>query len=376
MRVLHLFSNCKWTGPAEPALNLCVALRRMDVAADFACAPNAGRSVNMIVETARDRGVEPVLRFSLSKHRHPVKDWLDRRALRAFLRERAYDLVHCHLDNDHRIALDPAGRLGIPLIRSSYEGEGLRGKGGYGRLLAGTGHLIEPSDLAAEHDIAAYGYPRKRVTVIPGAVDVERFSPSREVPDGRRWLGIPNDAFVVGIVARMQTHRHYGDFLEAIRLLAEDRDNVHAVIVGRGTKQDTVAKGPARDMGLQGRIHFSGHIQGENYVGMLKACDANVYLVPGSDGTCRAVREAMAMARPVVTADRGMLREIVDDGVNGYVVDGSAASLHTALRTLANDRAHTRAMGRAAREKAVSRYSLEAQARDVLRVYKSTLELR
>ena len=42
MRVLHLFSNAKWTGPAEPALNLCVALRRYGVDADFACAPDAG----------------------------------------------------------------------------------------------------------------------------------------------------------------------------------------------------------------------------------------------------------------------------------------------------------------------------------------------
>ena len=355
-------------------MNLCVALRRIDVAADFACAPDAGRSINMIVETARDRGVEPVLRFGLSKHRHPVKNWLDGRALRTFLREQAYELVHCHLDNDHRIALGPAARLGIPLVRSSYEGGGFRGKGGHRKLLAGTARLIEPSRMAAEHDIAAYGYARERVTVIPGAVDVERFDPSRGVPDGRRWLGIPHDAFVVGIVARMQTHRHYGDFLEAIRLLAEERGDVHAVIVGRGTKQDAVAKGPVRDMGLEGRIHFSGHIQGENYVGMLKACDVKVYLVPGSDGTCRAVREAMAMARPVVTADRGMLREIVDDGVNGYVVDGSSASLHAALRTLAADRAHARAMGRAAREKAVSRYSLEAQAKDVADVYELVLK--
>ena len=31
IRVLHLFSNTKWTGPAEPALNLCVALRKIGV---------------------------------------------------------------------------------------------------------------------------------------------------------------------------------------------------------------------------------------------------------------------------------------------------------------------------------------------------------
>ena len=55
LRVLHLFSNSKWTGPAEPALNLCIGLRALGVHADFACAPNAGASVNKVAETARDR---------------------------------------------------------------------------------------------------------------------------------------------------------------------------------------------------------------------------------------------------------------------------------------------------------------------------------
>jgi len=58
MRVLHLFSNSKWTGPAEPALNLCVALRARGVAADFACGPHCGSPVNKVVATARDRGIE------------------------------------------------------------------------------------------------------------------------------------------------------------------------------------------------------------------------------------------------------------------------------------------------------------------------------
>ena len=373
MRVLHLFSNCKWTGPAEPALNLCVALRRLGVDADFACAPDAGESINKIVETARDRGIEPVLGLHLSKHRHVIKNWLDRRSLASLLQSAAYDVVHCHLDNDHRIAVGPCAKAGVPLVRSSYEGEGFRGQGDCAKLLAGAAFLIEPSRLAADHDARTYGFPTERMRVIPGAVDTERFDPAREVPDGRRWLGIPNDAFVVGIVARLQAHRRYEVLFQALRRLIDEGPEVHAIIVGRGTKQEQVGKAPVKKLGLERSVHFAGFIEGENYVGMLKAFDVKVFLVPGTDGACRAVREAMAMGKPVVAADRGMLREIVQDGRTGFIFDGSADGLHAALSRLAADRAQTRALGRAAREYALANYALEVQARAVREVYQSLL---
>lgn len=373
MTVLHLFSNAKWTGPAEPALNLCLTLRRLGVEADFACPPTRGWGINKVVETARDRGLEPIQQFHLSKHFHPVRNALDRLALPGFLEERHYDLIHCHLDNDHRIALGPAKKLRIPLVRSSYEGAGFQNKRHRAKSLAGTTYLIEPSQRALAHDAATYGFPRERMQVIPGAVDLERFDPAREVPDARRRLGIPPEAFVVGIVARLQPHRHYEDFFLAIRKLVDVRDNVHAIVVGRGTHQEKVGKQPARELGLEGHVHFPGYVDGEDYVGMLKAFDANVFLVPGSDGTCRAVREAMAMGKPALVADRGMLREIVDDGENGMVCDGSPQALFEALDRMCSDRQWTCALGRGACQKTLTQFSLERQGRAVMATYEAAL---
>lgn len=184
-------------------------------------------------------------------------------------------------------------------------------------------------------------------------------------------MGIPPEAFVVGIVARMQRHRHYDDLFEAVRRLAVE--NVRVIVVGRGTRQEEVGREPVRRLGLEGRVHFVGYVQGEDYVGILNAFDVMVFLVPGSDGTCRAVREAMAMGKPPVVAARGMLAEIVEDGKEGFVVDGSVEGLAEALLRLAKNRALARGLGRAARERAVLRYSLEAQAREVHAVYANLL---
>jgi len=373
MKVLHLFSNAKWTGPAEPALNLCVQLRQIGVEANFACSPDAGEAINKVVETARDRGIEPILTFRLDKHRNPFSNAVDRLRLARHLLEHPYDLIHCHLDNDHRIAAHPAAKRGIPVIRSSYYGSGFPVKRAYTRLLSHTAHLIEPSNQAAECDMEAHGIDSARLTVVPGAVDTERFDPARQVPDGRRWLNIPPDAFVVGIVARMQTHRHYEDFFAAVQRLVKARHNTHVIVVGRGSKQEQVALEPVRRLGLEDRVHFPGYLDGENYVGMLKAFDVKVFLVPGTDGTCRAVRECMAMRKPVVAADRGMLREIVEHNRNGIICDGSAEALFQALDRLAEDRRLVYEMGVAARETAITRYSLEAHTFAVIQVYERVL---
>lgn len=373
MRALHLFSNAKWTGPAEPALNLCVALRRAGVEADFACTPETAGGPHKILMTARDRGIEPVLAFSLPKHRNPVVNWLDARKLRAYLSSHPCDIVHCHLDNDHRIAAGALRGLNIPLVRSNYGGEGF--SPGMKALFDRTALVLEPSRLALTHDVAL-GLPAEKAVVVPGAVDVVRFDPSREVPDQRAWLQIPRDAFVVGIVARMQTHRRYEDFFDAIKLLAGKHGNVHAIVVGRGTKQEQVGFQPVTERGLDSVVHFPGYVDGEDYVGMLKAFDVLVYLVPGSDGTCRTVREAMAMGKPVVAAKRGMLPELVEDGRTGYVFNETGRDLFEALDRLATNRKLARRLGAAARETAHETFALDVQARTVHGVYRELVAKR
>lgn len=382
MRVLHLFSNCKWTGPAEPALNLCWRLRALGVEAEFACAPDAGKSVNRVVASARERGIEPILEFHLRKHRHPLKNFQDVRRLRRYLHENPVDIVHCHLDNDHEIAARALRGLRIPLVRTSYEGVGLAPNRRRRAMMARTAVLIEPSEMARGHDLAAYGLPQERAAVVPNAIDTARFDPERAlnlsppaipanagIQDLRARWNIPADAYVVGIVARMQTHRHFEDLLEATKWLIEVVPNTHLLIVGRGTNQKTVVEQPARELGIADHVHITGYVEGDELIAAIQSFDVGVYLVPGSDGTCRAAREILSMGKPLVVADRGMLREIVVDGESGVVTDGRPASLFDALEGLGGEPERRTQMGAAARALAETRYTLEVQAAAVHAIY-------
>ena len=374
MKALHLFSNSRWTGPAEPAVRLCIALREQGVDTSLACCPGPPGRVNYVVDTARAHGIEPIPGFRLVKHLDPIKNWLDVRTLRRHLRENPPDVIHCHLDNDHRIATSAAAPLGIPVVRSNYHGAGLPKMWGLRRMLRHTRFLIQPSQRALEHDAAVHGVPKEGMTIVPGAVDTSRFDPARVLPDGRAQLDLTPDAFVVGIVARMQPHRHYENFWRAIRWLVDAHPHARAVAVGRGTKEEQVARQPVRELGLEDHVHFPGYASGDDYVAMLKALDCLVYLVPGSDGTCRAVREAMAMGVPGVVANRGMLPEIVAHEADGLVFDGSPEALFKALQQLAHDPSHRQRLGQNALQKAHTHYTLPAQATHVKAIYEQVME--
>ncbi|HDP34969.1 MAG TPA: glycosyltransferase [Candidatus Hydrogenedentes bacterium] len=375
MRVLHLFSNRKWTGPAEPVVNLCVTLLKNNLKVVFACSPKRGTAPNKIVDVARENGIEPLDFMHLSKHRHPLWNRLDVRALRRHLSTVPYDLIHCHLDNDHEIALEAAARK-IPIIRTNHFGAGLPVDRRHRILATGSAALVEPSHMALEADHANFLTPRERLFIAPGAVDTKRFDPERVLPDMRERFNIPRGAFVLGIVARMQPHRHYEELFAAFHKLTEKAPDAHLVVVGRGTRQEQVGFKPVQELGLAHRVHFTGYLDGDSYAGTLNMFTVGLFLTPGTDGACRAVREIMAMGKPMIVADRGMLREIVAHNKEGIVTDGSVEELYDAFLRFYHQRELREHFAENARKTARTRYTLEHQSECVIAAYEETLRTR
>jgi len=370
VRVLHLFSNWKWTGPAEPAVHACLGLLGHGVDARFACG-RAGHP-DTIQRRAAARGLEPVLPdLWLTKHRTIFKARDDIRRLRAYVAEEGIRILHAHLPHAHRIAVQVAKRLdGVRVVRTVYRGDRYPPARWQSRLLARTDGCCLVAARVREDLLRSYAYPKERALQFDTAIDLDRFSPGRALPDLRAELQLEPDAFVVGIVARMQRHRRFEMLLEALRRAHAELPSLRAVVIGRGTNQVEVAKAPAAALGLADVVRFPGYLDGARYVGALAALDVKVFLVPGTDGSCRAVREAQAMALPIVATRRGMLEEMVTGGEDGLLIDDEPASLAAALVRLGRDPALRRAMGGAARQRARTRYDIAHVAKTLLGFYR------
>jgi glycosyltransferase involved in cell wall biosynthesis len=97
------------------------------------------------------------------------------------------------------------------------------------------------------------------------------------------------------------------------------------------------------------------------------------FLVPGSDGGCRAVLEAAACGIPAVTTRRGALPEIVRDGETGVLVDERPESLAAAWSALLADPSLRARMGRAARARAESCFTPARLAEAAESLYRQAL---
>jgi glycosyltransferase involved in cell wall biosynthesis len=82
------------------------------------------------------------------------------------------------------------------------------------------------------------------------------------------------------------------------------------------------------------------------------------------------MRQAMAMGKPVVANNTGMLAEMIDHGTNGFVFDNNPEELALRLVHLARDEQLRRRMGQAALIKARQDFSLTRQADDIEAFYR------
>jgi glycosyltransferase involved in cell wall biosynthesis len=376
MKLLHLFSNYKLTGPAEPAVRLASHLMRRGHEVLFAHQPTPRPMNGMIDEVAQSHGLTTCTDLHLYKHFKPRAILHDRAKLAKLIDEHRFDIIHCNLINDHLIAALAVRRAKHKprIVRTNHDARPMR-RDLRSRLLVPkrTDALIELSEQARTEDIRRFGLRPEAVHRIDTAVDLERFTPDRELPDLRARWGLTPDHFVVGVIARIQKRRQYPTLLRAAALVREQLPNFRLAVIGRGTHMNQVAVQPARRLGLDSVVFFPGYLRGEDYVAGLRALDAKVFMVPGTDGSCRAAREAMASGRAVIATRRGMLPELISDGEDGLLADERPEALAEAILELGRDRERCRAMGDAARRTALRRFAPEAQAEAVEAVYRRLL---
>jgi glycosyltransferase involved in cell wall biosynthesis len=356
MRVLHLFGDWKWTGPSEPTLDLCLELRALGVDVTLACLPPPPEASSSLAARARERGLIPVHDFRLERSISIVRNLDDVKKVADACRD--VDILHVHFSHDHVVGgLGARRSKHAKVIRTNHKAvptpRNLATKYLYRKLTDG---YLTYSQAALDADVAKFGL---RGWHIDPAMRLERFAP-REAP---------HDGFNLGVVARMQRHRRFDVLLEGVKLAKVP--DLRVLIVGRGTHMDEVAVQPAKKLGLT-NVTFTGYL-GDKYLDTLASFDALLFLVPGSDGSCRAIREAMTMGKAVIGARRGMIPEIVDDGKTGIVIDDTPETIARAIERLAADRALCRAMGGAGREKALRLYDVKRQAAAVKKIYSEIL---
>ena len=372
MRVLQLTSDWKWTGSAEPMLRLGLAQRERGFEVHLACPMAPHPSQGGVSQEAEKAGLLPELAILRGRGLRPLADRVESKALHALLEHHEIDVVHTWHTRDHLLALRAARarrRRGVTAVVRSYRTAEAIPRLPWNRWLFGPGTdgllCVSPKTADRNKDLRG-GRPLRGVF---GAVDTSRFVPQPADAQLRATLGLAPEHRVVGIVARVQRHRRFDLLLQAAARLFDGDPRTRLLVVGRGTHRRTVAEEPAQRMGLGDRVIFAGYRK-QDYTEVLRCIDVFTFLVPGSDGTCRALLEAAACGIPAVTSKRGALPEIVVDGVTGVLCEEDPEALASAWRDLLDAPLRRRSMGENARRRAETVFTPAHFAEEVTALYR------
>ncbi len=373
MKVLHLFSDWKWTGPAEPVVSLCEALRArgLDVVLAYRKTPIEfpERTVGKEVLT---RGVPGYDGFRLNRY-FSVGDWLsDLKEIGRYTNEREIDILHTHLSHDHAAAAVSLlfSRRKPLLLRTDHKRDGLPAGRAMAALMARTDGLVTYSEKLRQSDIKHFRLPPERTCKLsPG------FTPyTGPVTDVRASLGVGPSDKVVGVIGRLKQDRGYDVILQAFKRVREQMEHVKLVIVGRSSQVEESVKKPLAALGLEHDVILAGY-RIEDYFSVINAFDLFLMMRAGSDGTARALREVLGMGKPAIVSSRGMLPEIVIEGETGYVVEHDAEALASRMVRLLTDDELRMRFGDKARAYARSEWDYGVQAETLMHFYETLLTI-
>lgn len=378
MNILHIYSDWKWTGPSEPIFNLCSGLKQQGHNVFFACleVPDDVKKTTL-PGRLHEKGMELVPLRSHAKltFLFALVDNINR--IEKFISKQGIEIMHVHSSLDHFIAAKAVRHLqvkpkivytnhkGIPILPSLVSNWLIKQK---------TDGYITLSKTLLLIDRQNFNLPIERSWLLEGTVDINRFNPANVRKNIRFELNINSDDIMIGVVARVQRHRRFEIILSSFARLIKEFPTIKLMVIGRGTYQDDVLANPAKEMGLERNIiHIKQRLNDDDYLDYLAMMDLGVFLVPGSDGSCRAVREMMAMGKPVIVSMQGILPELIEDKVTGLVIDDTAENLVQTIRSLITNHSLIIKYGTSARNHATTNFDIAIQVKHLEEIYQALL---
>jgi glycosyltransferase involved in cell wall biosynthesis len=220
-----------------------------------------------------------------------------------------------------------------------------------------------------KYDIAKYHIDERKIVPVHNGINVSEFRPS-DATNVRRQYGI--DGPMLLFVGRMITQKGLPYLIDAMPYVLEKYPGTKLLLIGRGNALESLRK-KVKASGLERSIIFSGYMSEEMLKEAYGTCD--IFVLPSVwEVLPIAVLEAMSSSKPVVCTSAGGDAELVENGLNGYVVPmRDPKALAEKINELLDDPAKRARMGMASRKRAEEEFDWKLIAARTKKVYEDVL---
>ena len=303
-------------------------------------------------------------------------------AARHLARQRQYDVIHAHWLLPQGLSALRAISGKTPVIVTAHGSDvlglpstwAMRAK----RIVVRNASRLTANTSATAEALFALGARANRVEIVRiGASPKFALDRSTERAMERPMGNRPHMLFVGRLIALKGVDLA----IRALSQLLRYRPEAMLTIIGDGHLRQELAE-LADSLGAGNRVHFAGWLQPEEVAGAMR--NADVLVAPSrtmSDGSTEAQGvvpiEAMLMELPVIASRVGGLKEIVQDGVTGLLVDENAPhAIAKAVLRLDEDRTYAAQIKRQAQCWAVSEGLMTRTAERYHEIYQDVLAQR
>jgi glycosyltransferase involved in cell wall biosynthesis len=213
-----------------------------------------------------------------------------------------------------------------------------------------------------------------QTVTIENGVDTDLFGRRRDVRGLRASLGLTDRDIVIGTVGNLKTVKNHLLLLQAFAKVAEKRENVKLLIVGRGSMVESDDTEDdlrlfVNNHRLAQRVLFLGY---RTDIPMLLDVMDIFCLTSLREGLPLSLMEAMATGLPVIGTNVQGIRDVITPNVTGMLIElGDVTALANALIGLIGDERWRTSLGSAGREKALEKYSLQRCVREYEQLFSS-----
>lgn len=173
-----------------------------------------------------------------------------------------------------------------------------------------------------------------KIDIVHEGIDTDLIAPNSNAVfriGGTGQVFRPGDEVITFVNRNLEPYRGYHIFMRMLPRLLSERPNAHVIIVGgdavsygaappQGKSWKQIFLSEVRDRLPMERVHFVGKIPFADFVALMQVSAAHVYLTYPFVLSW-SMLQAMSAGAPIIASDTEPVREIIEDGVNGRLVD-------------------------------------------------------
>ncbi len=380
-KVAHVITRLIIGGAQENTIFTCEGLRK-DYGYDVTLitGPPLGPEGSLLDGPWR-RDVRCIVLGQMRRAVNPVRDARAFFQLYSIFRRERYDIVHTHSSKAGILGRLAARLAGVKVIIHTIHGLPFHP---YQSRFANLAYVLVErlaakvstkivcvADRVTEQAVAADIARKSKFVTIYSGMDLDAFLRSGALRQAaRRRLGLGDGELVVGMIARLFPLKGHEYLFSAAWQIAWRFPETRFLLVGEGILRDKFHR-TLREVGLADRFIFAGLVHPERIPEMISAMDVLVH-TSLREGLAKALPQALACGKPVVSFDVDGAREVVRDGVTGYLVrPKDVRGLSDSLCRLLSDAGLRERMGQSGRQLVDPLFRKERMVEQINALYES-----